>query len=59
MRDLNEIICHCNEITYETILKAIQNGATTVSEVTDMTDAGNACGYCIETLEEILEELEK
>lgn len=59
MRNLNEIICHCNEITYETILKAIQNGATTVSDITDMTDAGNACGYCIETLEEILEELEK
>lgn len=57
MRDPKEIICHCNQITYETIKKAIDNGATSVEDITDITDAGNACGYCIETLEEIIEEL--
>lgn len=59
MKDPNEIICHCNQITYETIVKAIHNGANSVEEVTELTNAGIACGYCIETIEEILEDLKK
>ena len=55
-RDPNEIICHCEEITYQEILDAIKAGAKSVVEITDLTDAGIACGTCIETLEEILEE---
>ena len=57
MKDPKEIICHCNQITYETIKKAIDNGATSVEDITEFTDAGNACGYCIETLEQLIEEL--
>ncbi len=55
-RDPKEIICHCEEVTYDKILKAIHNGATTVEEISDQTNAGISCGYCIETLEEILED---
>jgi len=55
-RELNEIICHCEEITYREILQAIKNGAKTVEDITDATDAGIACGTCIETIEDILEE---
>jgi len=55
-RDLNEIICHCEEITYREILNAINNGAKTVEEISDKTDAGIACGTCIEDIENILEE---
>ncbi len=56
MRDKDEVICHCEEVTYETIIKAIQAGAHTVEAIGDLTNAGITCGYCIETLEEILEE---
>ena len=55
-RDLNEIICHCEEITYREILNAIKNGAKTIEEISDKTDAGIACGTCIEDIENILEE---
>ena len=55
-RDPKEIICHCEQVTYDEIQKAIRNGARTVEEISDQTNAGIACGYCIETLEEILEE---
>ena len=55
-RDPKEIICHCEEITYDKILEVIRKGATTVEEISDQTNAGIACGYCIETLEEILKE---
>ena len=56
MRDKDEIICHCQEITYEEILEAINNGAHTVEEIGNVTEAGITCGSCIEDLEEILEE---
>lgn len=55
-RDLNEIICHCEEIRYKEILKAIKSGATTVDDISNATNAGIACGTCIETIEDILEE---
>ena len=55
-RDKHETICFCADIDYETILKAIVNGAKTVEDISDATDAGIACGYCIEELENILEE---
>ena len=55
-RELSEIICHCEEITYKEILQAIKDGAKTVENISDETNAGIACGYCIETIEEILEE---
>ncbi|AIO19108.1 BFD-like [2Fe-2S] binding domain protein [Candidatus Izimaplasma bacterium HR1] len=55
-RDLSEIICHCEEITYKEILKAIKDGAKIAEDISDQTNAGIACGYCIEAIEEILEE---
>lgn len=56
MKEKNEIICHCQEVTYGTILKAIENGAHTVEAIQEATEAGITCGGCIEDLEEILEE---
>lgn len=55
-RALDEVICFCEEITYQEILNAIHNGADTVEAITDLTKAGLACGTCISDLEEILEE---
>ncbi len=56
MRDHDEIICHCQGITYEEIVNAIHNGANTIEKIGDATEAGITCGSCIEDLEEILEE---
>ena len=56
MYNKDEVICHCAQITYQDILDAINEGAKTVEEISDKTDAGIACGYCIEHLEIILEE---
>ncbi len=56
MRDNKDVICYCMDITYSTIKKAIQDGNKTLEELINATDAGITCGYCIEDLEEILEE---
>ena len=50
----DDIICYCQEITYATIVTAIQQGYDTVEAIIDYTDAGIACGTCIEDLEQII-----
>ena len=40
-----QIICFCNNISKEIIVKAIQNGAQTLNEIYDATTAGvGPCG---------------
>lgn len=53
----DEIICFCEEVTYETIRRAILDCADTVDKITDRTNAGLACGTCIEDLENILDDV--
>jgi NAD(P)H-nitrite reductase large subunit len=36
----NQTVCHCNNISKETIVRAIAKGAETVGEVTRLTGAG-------------------
>ena len=48
-----DIICFCQEITYGTIKAALDRGVDSVEELIDETDAGIACGTCIEDLEEL------
>lgn len=55
-RKPTDIICFCEDVTVQDILAAIQEGATTVDDLTKMTRAGLACGTCIEDLEQILDE---
>jgi bacterioferritin-associated ferredoxin len=41
----HEIICRCNEVSRETIEKAIRDGARTLNEIFDTTTAGvGPCG---------------
>jgi NAD(P)H-nitrite reductase large subunit len=41
----SEIICRCNNVSKETIEKAIKNGAHTLNEIFDATSAGvGPCG---------------
>lgn len=54
----DRIVCTCLDITEDTIIAAIKNGATTSDEVTDETQAGSVCGSCISEIEELIEEYE-
>jgi len=56
VRDRFDIICFCEEVTYGDIIDAIDNGADTIVKLGDAVMSGITCGYCIEDLEEILEE---
>jgi NAD(P)H-nitrite reductase large subunit len=52
------IICNCNEIYKNTIVKVIkEKGLKTVEEVGEETGAGTVCGGCIDDIENILKEI--
>ncbi len=51
---VNRIVCHCNEVSYADIRKAMVDGARTVEEIQEITGAGTGCGNCIQDIEKIL-----
>lgn len=50
----NKIICHCKNVDYIAIRKAMIAGARTLQEIKDMTGAGTGCGKCCGEIEKIL-----
>lgn len=52
------IICNCNEVYKNEILKAIEEkGCKTVEDVGEATGAGTICGGCIDDIQEILDQV--
>ncbi len=51
------IICNCNEVYKNEIIKAIEEkGCKTVEDVGEATGAGTICGGCIDDIQEILDQ---
>lgn len=50
----DRIICHCKQVSYIDIRKAMINGARTLEEVKEITGAATGCGRCAGAIEEIL-----
>ncbi|MCT4634252.1 MAG: (2Fe-2S)-binding protein [Firmicutes bacterium] len=51
---VNRIICHCKEVSYGDIRKAMVDGARTLEDIQKITGAGTVCGNCIKDIEKIL-----
>lgn len=50
----DRIVCHCKQVSYIDIRKAMIAGARTLDEVKDMTGATTGCGRCSDEIEKIL-----
>lgn len=50
----NRVICHCKNVDYITIRKAMIQGERTLDEIKAMTGAATGCGKCAEEIEKIL-----
>lgn len=50
----NRVICHCKNVDYITIRKAMIAGARTLDEIKEMTGAATGCGKCAGEIEKIL-----
>jgi len=51
---VNRIICHCKQVSYGDIRKAMLAGARTVEDIQEITGAGTECGNCIEDIKKIV-----
>ena len=40
------LVCHCFAVTHRTIDRAVADGARTVDDVAEASDAGAGCGGC-------------
>lgn len=52
------IACHCNRVSAAAIEAAIIDGAVTVDEVTERSQAAGRCGACRLTIEALLRSFE-
>jgi len=51
---VNRMICHCKQVRYGDIRKAMVEGARTLKEIQEITGAGTGCDGCIKEVEKIL-----
>lgn len=58
-RDMNEIICHCLNVSAGDIKNAMDDGAKTYEEVQEITQCGTGCGSCEEDVRALIKELSK
>lgn len=51
---VNRIICHCKQVSYADIRKAMFGSARTIEDIQEITGAGTDCGNCIGDIKKIL-----
>lgn len=58
LKDVEEVIknaCRCKNISIETVVEAVKNGADTVEKVGEVTKSGTGCGKCKGIISNIVE----
>jgi bacterioferritin-associated ferredoxin len=50
------LVCLCNFITEDEILKALKKGARSTSDIQKLTNAGTSCGRCLVVIDAIVDE---
>lgn len=54
--NLDKVVCNCFNVTNGMIKDAVDAGANTLEEVQAATNAGTACGACLEDVERLVDE---
>ena len=52
----DKVVCNCLNITNGMIKDAVDNGATTLEDVQQVTGAGTACGGCIDNVQRLIKQ---
>ena len=50
------IVCHCRAVSERAVIRAIDDGASEVSDIGDRCGAGTACAACHPELQRLLSE---
>lgn len=53
---MDEIVCNCMNVTKRMIKEAVDSGAVTLEDVQNVTSAGTACGGCIDSIQQLIDE---
>lgn len=53
--DLEKVVCSCYGITNGMIKDAVDAGASTLEEVQEKTEAGTACGACLDDVQHLVD----
>ncbi|MTV50898.1 (2Fe-2S)-binding protein [Heliobacillus mobilis] len=53
----DDIVCGCNNVTYEDLENAIANGAKSFEKVQEVTKAGTGCGGCTDTVKSLVNKM--
>lgn len=51
----SKTVCYCRKVDFDTIIKAIENGADNLDKVKEATGAATACGRCKSTIKDIID----
>ena len=52
--NLEKIVCECFGVTGQMIKDAVENGASTLEDIREMTGAAAGCGGCTDEVEQLL-----
>ena len=52
----NRLVCICNMVSENEILATLHKGATTTSDIQQITRAGTSCGKCLVVVDGLVEE---
>lgn len=55
--DKMEILCLCQNVTYEKIENAVKKGARSIKEVQAITPCGMACTSCVNKIDACIQEI--
>lgn len=58
IRDLDESLCVCNEVTKRTVIASIVDGASNLEQVKSKTYAGDGTGCCQRQIKRLIEAVE-
>ena len=53
------LVCVCNMVTENEILKVLKAGAFSTADIQKITKAGTSCGRCLMTIDRIVEDFLK
>ena len=53
--NMDKIVCECIGVNNGQVKEAVENGATTLEEVAEITGAGTGCGACNDDLQRLVD----
>lgn len=57
--DTNKTACNCHNVSYQKIIDAVREGASTYEELQERTGCGTGCGQCREFIECFMREIKE